>query len=749
MSTTRRASLWVSCLLVLSASAAFAQTDPGQPPAGPPPAHLSIIEGQAYIDREGRSDQAIANVPLLDGDRLRTLDGRLEVILPDGSLLHVDRDTTVDVLATDLLRLLQGRVYVFVRGARDPQRAVRYQIDAPVASVQTGGPGEFRVWSAEAAQGREVELAVFRGQATLASNYGAEDVRAGERSIVRDGLAPSAPQYFNSARWDEFDRWSAARRDERLGTVSVQYLPSDLTVYASTFDQYGTWRYDQDEGAVWYPTVAVGWRPYSVGYWRTYPSWGSFWIGGDPWGWPTHHYGYWGFSISFGWYWRPAPIWGPAWVSWAYSPGYVSWCPLGRHGYPVFGHFGVRGHYYGDHVDPWRGWTVMPRRHFGSSMPVHRVAVDGRRLNAAARGAFAAGRPASGLDRAVPRPGAGGLAVPRYAGGGNTSTPRASVGAAAPRAGGAVAARPGVSATPRAGGSRARPTPGEAARVLADGGSRASGTATRRMFPAAPAAGSSGQRTAAPAATPDVTAFGSRRNPPSEVPRDSGRTGAPAQFGNGAPGQVGNNAPARFGNGAPAQFGNGAPARFGNGAPAQFGNGAPAQFGNGAPAQFGGGARARTYPRANPPSAAPSPDVSRRRGSWPDGARPAPSSAPSARPGGWSQTPPVRANPYIRGNAGSAGAGESRAYPRSAAPAAPSAPRESPSMRGGGGRTPAPSAGPRGGGMPAGPAMRPGGAAGSSAAPSAPRYNSGSGASRSRGGGASSPPPRGRGGNPD
>jgi len=55
MTTNRRSSLWVSCLLVLAASAGFAQTDPAQQPSGPPPAHLSVVEGQAYIDRESRS----------------------------------------------------------------------------------------------------------------------------------------------------------------------------------------------------------------------------------------------------------------------------------------------------------------------------------------------------------------------------------------------------------------------------------------------------------------------------------------------------------------------------------------------------------------------------------------------------------------------------------------------------------------------------------------------------------------------
>jgi hypothetical protein len=726
MTTISRASLWVPSVLLLWAAAGLAQSDP-QSPAGPPPAHVSVVEGQAFIDREGRSEPAVANLPLLDGDRLRTADGRLEVILPDGSLLHVDRGTTVDVLATDLLRLLQGRVYVVARGAGDPQQAIRYQIDAPVASVQTGGPGEFRVWAADTARGREVELAVFRGRATIASSNGAEELRAGERSVVRDGLAPSTPQYFNSARWDEFDRWSAAQREEHVGTTAVQYLPPELTVYASTFDQYGTWRSDSVEGAVWYPTVAADWRPYSVGYWNTYPGWGSFWVGGDPWGWPTHHYGHWGFSFGFGWYWKPATVWGPAWVSWAYSPGYVSWCPLGRYGYPVFGHFGIRGHYYGNHVDPWHGWTVMPRRHYGTPTPVHHVAVDGHRLDPATRGAFAAGRPAEGLPRAAPRSNGSGLAMPRYASGGAASAPRDNLASAVPRrAGGETRPGTNASALPRPGvtrelpGARARLSPDEAARVLTGSAGRTYGSAARRPFPEAPAfGGSARERTDAPAATPDVTAFGSRR------PASS-----PAARGSAIPGGT-------------AQFGNGAPTRFGNGAPTRFGNGAPTQFGSGAPGIFGSGARARTYPRATP-------------------------SAGAAGTGEASPPPAVRQNPYFR-SGGDSGAVERRAYPVASEPTAGPRPRDLPYMRGGG-ESPAqsaprdnpynrgggwtgPSARPRdtggGGGLPSGPFTRGGGSSGSSAPPAAPRYNPGSGAPQPRGGGQSSPPPRHRGGAPD
>ncbi|MCX6552965.1 MAG: FecR family protein [Acidobacteria bacterium] len=493
MTNARRACLWVIACLVAWPASSFAQaTD--TPPPGPPPAHIAFIDGQASIDREGRTEPAAANLPLLDGDRLRTADGRVEVLLPDGSLLHVDRDTTVDVLASDLLRLLQGRVNLVVRGTRDPGRATRYQVDTSAASLQTSGPGEYRISAAGGAGGANVDAAVMRGEATLVNELGAQRIRAGERAFVREGLAPSAPQYFNSARWDPFDQWSAARRGAQTATVSVQYLPSDLTVYASTFDRYGTWRDEPGYGQVWYPSVAADWRPYSVGYWRDYPAWGSFWIGNDPWGWPTHHYGRWGFSVGFGWYWMPAHVWAPAWVYWATYPGYVSWCALGYNDYPVFGHWGVHGAYYGGGYDPWRGWNVMSRDHFNSHMPVHHAGIDGHHLAPSMRGAFVAQRQAP-YGHAVPRGYAGGAAVPRGSAGGDRST-------AGPGGGAAVGRGPG--GQPGELGPRgASGAPNTAAAMLDRAQQRTySNGAPRTDTP----------RTQAPRSTPDTQAFRGRRD---------------------------------------------------------------------------------------------------------------------------------------------------------------------------------------------------------------------------------------------
>src|SRR5207249_8750958 len=142
-----------------------------------------------------------------------------------------------------------------VSGSGNPASAVSYQIDTPAASVRTNGPGEYRVAvlsPSPATQGRtETEVAVLRGLVDVTTDRTSVTLRAGERSLVREDEAPSFAQPLNSARLDAIDRWSAARRDERTGRASAQYVPPDLRMYGATFDQYGTWQYAAPYGYVW------------------------------------------------------------------------------------------------------------------------------------------------------------------------------------------------------------------------------------------------------------------------------------------------------------------------------------------------------------------------------------------------------------------------------------------------------------------------------------------------------------------
>jgi hypothetical protein len=358
--------------LALGASALSAQ-DISE---APPPAHIAFVDGSVTVDREDQTQIGVASMPLVAGDRLRTTRGRAEVLFPDGTALDIDEFSSVELQAPTLLRITNGRMMLTVSGASDPSSAAHFQIDTPTASATTDGPGVYRVAVLSGPSGMQTELAIVRGAGALMTEYGSTMLRGGERSVAWDNAAPSHPQAFNSARFDAFDHWASARRDARLGsTTSAQHLPTDLRMYGGTFDRNGAWQYEAPHGYVWYPAVDAGWRPYYNGYWSSIPFYGWTWVGTDVWTWPTHHYGRWGHSRNR-WFWIPDRRWATAWVSWGAAPGYVSWCPLGFDGRPVFALSLNSG-------NPWAGWVVIPRRRFGSrDRYVHQYAVSPRTLPA-------------------------------------------------------------------------------------------------------------------------------------------------------------------------------------------------------------------------------------------------------------------------------------------------------------------------------------------------------------------------------
>ncbi len=165
------------CLWTLPA---FAQESaPTGQPATDPPAHISVVDGTALLERDGRTDTELLSMPLLAGDRVRTQAGRVEILFADGSALHLDEQTMVDFQSDEVVRLLGGRVRLSVSG---PARDIAYRIDAPSAWVQINNPGEYRV---SVLRGDEVELAVLRGGAELVNEQGRSYVSAGERTYAR------------------------------------------------------------------------------------------------------------------------------------------------------------------------------------------------------------------------------------------------------------------------------------------------------------------------------------------------------------------------------------------------------------------------------------------------------------------------------------------------------------------------------------------------------------------------------------
>ena len=333
------------------------------------PAHLAIVDGAATIERDGRVETAEENIILLAGDRVRTERGRVEILFADGSTIDLDHYTRLDLMSDSLLRLLAGRVRMTI--ART-STAIDYRVDATPGSVWIKTAGDYRVTLADTRSGEpELGVTVLRGSAELRNPHGMTLVRAGTYAAVTANTAPSLPFVANSASFDDFDRWAEDQRDARYGVESARYLPEEVSYYSGSFDRYGSWDYLPTYGHVWYPRVAVGWRPYHHGRWSFGARFGWFWVGLDRhWGWATHHYGRWGYS-SNRWFWIPGRRWSPAWVSWAYAPGYVSWCPLGFDNRPLISITNVFGR------NSWHPWTFVPRRSFANNFLVTRYAVSG------------------------------------------------------------------------------------------------------------------------------------------------------------------------------------------------------------------------------------------------------------------------------------------------------------------------------------------------------------------------------------
>src|SRR5690349_2931534 len=155
--------------------------------------------------------------------------------------------------------------------------------------------------------------------------YGSEVVRDGPATSSVD--APPPPAAYDASSYS----YSETPPPPPAGTQVT-----DESVFYDRLSPYGHWTYVTPYGQVWVPAVGYGWRPYYYGQW-VLTDWGWTFVSDDPWGWAAYHYGRWNWAVGVGWYWIPGTLWAPAWVSWRYGAGYVSWCPLGPSGV-VFGY---------------------------------------------------------------------------------------------------------------------------------------------------------------------------------------------------------------------------------------------------------------------------------------------------------------------------------------------------------------------------------------------------------------------------
>jgi len=301
-------------------------------------ARLSHITGNTYIQKatDLGYEEGVVNMPISEGDRVGTTDGRAEIFLGQGNYIRLDNNTKIDFerLPKRDDRLFQfqvwsGNIYLSI-GTLENEKDI--EIHSSDVSMYVLDIGLYRI---DVRSNVETEIFVFNGLVEAAGESGSMLIKDEQRLEATEGYFTSRPTSFFTAANDSFDRWSENRDSLIKKHLAEQYLPDELEDFEYELAEYGEWVYALPYGWVWVPGgMDPTWRPYNYGRWIWLPISGWTWLPYESWGWVTHHYGRWHRSPLYGWYWIPGSVWGPGWVSWYWGPDYIGWSPMSYWGYP-------------------------------------------------------------------------------------------------------------------------------------------------------------------------------------------------------------------------------------------------------------------------------------------------------------------------------------------------------------------------------------------------------------------------------
>jgi len=301
-------------------------------------ARLSYLTGNIYIQRatDLGYEEGTVNMPISEGDRLGTTEGRAEIYFGRGNYVRLDHNTKIDFIklpdkVNELtqIQIWSGNVYFSVWSLEEEKNIEIHTSDVSIYLLEKG------LYRIDVRENGETEIFVYQGLVEASGEAGSVLIKDEQRLEAVDGHFTSRPSHFYAAAEDSFDRWSEYRDSQIRKRLANRYLPEEIEDFEYELAAYGDWTYVPPYGYVWVPgRVDRYWRPYYHGRWIWLSLCGWTWVPYEPWGWVTFHYGRWHWSAGLGWHWIPTNIWGPAWVSWYWGYDYLGWVPLSYYGYP-------------------------------------------------------------------------------------------------------------------------------------------------------------------------------------------------------------------------------------------------------------------------------------------------------------------------------------------------------------------------------------------------------------------------------
>jgi hypothetical protein len=276
---------------------------------------LSQVTGEVQMDRQTGNglEAAFANLPIVQGSKLRTGEGVAEVEFEDNSSLRLTPHSLVEfpVLSanasgvhTSTIHVAEGTVYVSLTKNKDNHVNVTFGKEtlalSPSAHIEL------------ALNEKQPRLDVLDG--TVEAVNGATTTTVGKKkALLFDPTNATAPTLVSKNETGPYAEW-----DKKQVEYHNHFAPSSSSHYAGTpysygladMNYYGGFSNLGGCGMMWQPYLAgAGFSPFANGSWAWYPGAGYSWVSPYPWGWTAFHSGSWNYCPGAGWGWQPNNNW--------------------------------------------------------------------------------------------------------------------------------------------------------------------------------------------------------------------------------------------------------------------------------------------------------------------------------------------------------------------------------------------------------------------------------------------------------
>jgi hypothetical protein len=299
---------------------------------------LSFTEGTVTVQRPDTSQwsKGPVNTPIQEGFKLSTAENSYSEVEFENAFSTARLGQLSMIEFTQLalapsgakinrLKFDQGYgTFHFVPEADDI-----YELKVGETTLTPSGKSEFRVDF----ENGELRVEVFSGSVAFSGPLGSQIVAKNGVLDFRPGV-DAQYQLAEGITKDAWDDWVANRDKVQQASQRPAGGPYSAQVGSGLYgwndlNGHGEWGFVPGYGYGWFPDVAWGWAPYSLGSWAWYPGYGYTWLSYEPWGWLPFHYGGWGFDPTFGWFWMPGGFgtWSPGLVTWYQGPGWIGWAP--------------------------------------------------------------------------------------------------------------------------------------------------------------------------------------------------------------------------------------------------------------------------------------------------------------------------------------------------------------------------------------------------------------------------------------